>query len=371
MAAWRANRVDLVLAAALSSYGQLEVWAPGAAPGVDAADQRAWLAAFALLATAPVAFRRRAPIAALAATTAGVALPELTVGSQDAVAPFAALLLEAFSLGAWARPAAGLATLAIAIVLLTTGDPANAVFAALVIGGPYLAGRVTRREREHASRLERLSTQLAAEQERGASLAVELERQRVARELHDIIGHGLGVMVLQAGAVRRLLLPAQEEERAALESAELTGREALAELRRVIGGLRADESRAPMTGLAALDGLAEQVRAAGLPVLVRVEGSPRPLPAVLDHSAYRVVQGALTNALKHAGPARAEVRVRFEPEWLELTVEDDGAGSAGDGPPGYGLIGMRERATLFGGWLDAGPRPTGGFAVHARFPLSA
>jgi signal transduction histidine kinase len=194
-------------------------------PGVDAADQRAWLAAFALLATAPIAFRRRAPIAALAATTAGVALPELTVGSQDALAPFAALLLEAFSLGAWAPPAAGLATLMIAIVLVTAGDPTNAVFAALVIGGPYLAGRVTRREREHASRLERLSTQLAAEQERGASLAVELERQRVARELHDIIGHGLGVMVLQAGAVRRLLLPAQEEERAALESAERTGRE--------------------------------------------------------------------------------------------------------------------------------------------------
>ena len=177
--------------------------------------------------------------------------------------------------------------------------------------------------------------------------------------------------MLQAGAVRRLLLPAQEEERAALESAERTGREALAELRRVIGGLRADESRAPMTGLAALDGLAEQVRAAGLPVLVRVEGSPRPLPAVLDHSAYRVVQEALTNTLKHAGPAHAEVRVRFEPEWLELTVEDDGAGSAANGPPGYGLIGMRERATLFGGRLDAGPRPTGGFAVHARFPLSA
>ena len=151
-----------------------------------------WLAAFALLATAPVAFRGRVLIAALAATTAGVALPELTVGSQDALAPFAALLLEAFSLGAWARAIAGLATFLAAIALVTAGDPTNAVFAALVLGGPYLAGRVTRREREQASRLERLSTQLAAEQERGASLAVELERQRVARELHDIIGHGLG-----------------------------------------------------------------------------------------------------------------------------------------------------------------------------------
>jgi signal transduction histidine kinase len=370
MAGWRANRADLVLAAALSGYGQLEVWAPGLAPGVDAADQRGLLAVFALLGTVPVAFRRRAPVAALAATTAGVAVPDLATGSQDALAPFAAMLLEVFSLGAWARPAAGIATLAAVIVVITAGDPTNAVFAALVIGGPYLAGRVTRREREHATRLERLSSQLAAEQERSASLAVELERQRVARELHDIIGHGLGVIVLQAGAVRRLLLPGQDEERAALESAERTGREALAELRRVVGRLRAEEPRAPMTGLAALDGLAEQVRAAGLPVSVRVEGSPRPLPAVLDHSAYRVVQEALTNALKHAGPAHAEVRVRFESEWLELTVEDDGAGHADNGAPGYGLIGMRERATLFGGRLDAGPRPTGGFAVHARFPLA-
>jgi signal transduction histidine kinase len=176
--------------------------------------------------------------------------------------------------------------------------------------------------------------------------------------------------LLQAGAVRRLLLPGQEEERAALESAERTGREALSELRGVIGGRRADEPRTPMTGLAALDGLAEQVRAAGLAVQVRVEGSPRPLPAVLEHSAYRVVQEALTNALKHAGPAQAEVQVRFEPDWLELTVEDDGAREADNGAPGYGLVGMRERATLFGGTLDAGPRPTGGFAVHARFPLS-
>src|SRR6478609_1063975 len=122
MARKRPNRADLVLAAALSVYGQLEVWAPGLAPGVEPADQRGLLAAFALLATAPVAFRRRAPIAALAATTAGIALPELSIGSQDALAPFAAILLEAFSLGAWARPAAGIAAFVIVIALITAGD---------------------------------------------------------------------------------------------------------------------------------------------------------------------------------------------------------------------------------------------------------
>jgi signal transduction histidine kinase len=227
------------------------------------------------------------------------------------------------------------------------------------------------RQREQAVRLERLTAQLAAEQERSAQLAVELERHRVARELHDIIGHGLGVIVLQAGAVRRLLRPEQSDERAALESAERTGREALAELRRVIGGLRAEDAREPAAGLAALDGLADQVRAAGLPVELRIEGAPRPLPAALEHSAYRVVQEALTNALKHAGPAHAKVLVRFEPESLDLTVQDDGHGAGdGGGPPGFGLIGMRERAALFGGELDAGPRPSGGFAVHARFPLA-
>jgi signal transduction histidine kinase len=362
---------DLALAAALSVYGQLEVWVPAATPGVEPASQRGLLAAAALLATLPVAFRRRAPIAAMAVTATGIVVPELLATSQDALAPFAALLLEAFALGTLTRLVPGLVTLGVVIALMTAGDPTNVVFVALVIGGPFLAGRVTRRERERAGHLERLTSQLAAEQQRSAQLAIELERQRVARELHDVIGHGLGVMVLQAGAVRRLLRPDQKDEHAALESAERTGRQSLAELRRVIGALRADDNRAPAAGLAALDELAEQVRAAGLPVTVRVEGAPRPLPAALEHSAYRVVQEALTNALKHAGPAHADVRVRFEPEWLDLYIEDDGHGNGNGGSPGFGLIGMRERAALFGGHLHAGPRSAGGFAVHARFPLAA
>ena len=364
------GRLDVGLAVVLGAYGQLEVWVPGLMPGVEPAGQRGLLSVAALLATLPVAFRRRAPIAAMAATTAGILLVEVFATSQDALAPFAAMLLEAFSLGAQAPLVPGLTTFVVVVAALTAGDPTNAVFAALVIAGPYLAGRVTRREREHAHRLERLSGQLSAEQERSAQLAVELERHRVARELHDIIGHGLGVIVLQAGAVRRLLLAHQQEERAALESAERTGRQALAELRRVIGGLRTDDALAPAAGLDALDELARQVGAAGLPVEVRVDGSPRPLPAVVDHSAYRIVQEALTNALKHAGPAHAEVIVRYGNQWLELTVRDDGHGSSDGGTPGYGLVGMRERATLLGGQLDAGPQPTGGFTVHARFPLT-
>jgi signal transduction histidine kinase len=363
------KRSDVLLASVLVVYGQLEVWAPRVMPGVEPAAHRGLLAAAALVATVAVIYRRRAPVAAMALTTLGVTAPELAGESQDALAPFAAMLLEAFALGVRTPLVRGLATFVLVVVVIAAGDPANAMFAALVIGGPYLAGRVTRREREHAARLERLSAQLSAEQDRSARLAVELERQRVARELHDILGHGLSVMVLQAGAVRRLLGPAQADERAALEAAEQTGRDALAELRRVVSGLRTDEPLMAAPGLAALDALAEQVRAAGLPVELHVEGPRRPLPRVLEHSAYRVVQEALTNALKHAGPAHAEVRVRFEDAWLELSVLDDGRGNGREGPPGFGLIGMRERASVFGGNVEAGPRPTGGFAVHARFPL--
>jgi signal transduction histidine kinase len=362
------GRRDLLLALALVVYGQLEVWLPGAVPGVEPAADRGLLAVCALLATGAVAFRRT-PIPAIAATTVGIAVPQLAGASQDALAAVAAMLLESFSLGSRASLRAGLATFVAVIAVIAAGDPTNAIFVALVLGGPYLAGRVTRREHEHAAALERLSMQLHAEQDRSADLAVELERARVARELHDIIGHGLGVIVLQVGAVRRLLRPDQTEERGALEAAERTGRDALSELRRVVGGLREDRPAPPAAGLDALGALAEQVRGAGMPVELHVEGAARRLPPVLEHSAYRVVQEALTNALKHAGPARAEVRVRYEDDWLDLSVLDDGRAAGNGGPPGYGLVGMRERTALFGGRLEAGPRPSGGFAVHARFPL--
>jgi signal transduction histidine kinase len=363
------KRTDVLVAIALVVYGQFEVWLPGVMPGVEPTGQRGLLAFCALLATAPVAFRRRAPILAIALTTAGVGIPELAATSQDALAPFAAMMLEAFALGTGTSLTAGLATFVAMVAVIAAGDPTNAVFVALVIGGPYLAGRVTRREREHAAALERLTRELRAEQDRSAELAVELERARVARELHDIIGHGLGVIVLQVGAVRRLLRPDQADERGALEAAEHTGRDALAELRRVVHGLREDGPAPPAAGLDALDGLAARVRAAGLPVELHVEGVARPLPPVLEHSAFRVVQEALTNTLKHAGAGRAEVRVRYEDDWLDLAVLDDGHANGDGGAPGYGLAGMRERASLFGGELEAGPRPAGGFAVHARFPL--
>jgi signal transduction histidine kinase len=182
------------------------------------------------------------------------------------------------------------------------------------------------------------------------------------------------VMVVQAEAAEEMLDTDPERARRPLAAVQDTGRSALSELRRMLGVLRelADEgpALAPQPGLAALDVLVEQVTAAGLPVSVRVEGEPRPLPPGIDLSAYRIVQEGLTNALRHAGPARAEVVVRYGDRELELQVSDDGRGAAtANGGAGHGLVGMRERVAVYGGRLDAGPRPEGGFAIAARLPL--
>jgi signal transduction histidine kinase len=199
------------------------------------------------------------------------------------------------------------------------------------------------------------------------------ERARIARELHDVVAHSVSVMTVQTGAVRRLLTPDQERERETLLAVERTGREALNEMRRLLGMLRATdeaEGLAPQPSLRQLDTLVEQVREAGLPVELKVEGAPVDLPPGLDLSAYRIVQEALTNALKHAGPARATVAVRYGPDELELEIADDGRGAANGTGTGGGLVGMRERAALVGGRLEAGPRNGGGYAVRARLPLA-
>ena len=205
-----------------------------------------------------------------------------------------------------------------------------------------------------------------------ARLAVSDERARIARELHDVVGHSVSVMTVQASAARRLLRPHQEKEREALLVVEQTGREALAEMRRVVGVLRRPEEApalAPQPSLEQIERLVEQTRDAGLPVDLRIEGEPVPLPAGLDLTAYRLVQEGLTNTLKHAGAATASVRIHFGPGRLELEVADDGLGGNGKRGTGHGLIGMRERVDLYGGALESGPRPEGGWLLCARFPL--
>jgi signal transduction histidine kinase len=220
--------------------------------------------------------------------------------------------------------------------------------------------------RERAARAER-------EREERALAAVTEERARIARELHDVVGHSVSVMTVQASAVRRLLRPEQERERESLLIVEQTGREALAEMRRMVGVLRRPEegpALAPQPSLEHVNRLVDQAREAGLPVELRIEGDAIQLPAGLDLTAYRLVQEGLTNALKHADASRAEVLVNYGDGHLEVTVSDDGRGVGNGDGGGHGLVGMRERVSVYGGELDAGPRPGGGYELRAKLPLA-
>jgi len=229
------------------------------------------------------------------------------------------------------------------------------------VGGKY---REVDEAKERAALAER-------EREERARRAVADERARIARELHDVVGHSVSVMTVQASAVRRLLEPDQEKVREALMVVEQTGREALAEMRRMVGVLRHPEEApalAPQPSLEQIEKLVQHTRQAGLPVELRIEGEPVQLPAGIDLTAYRLVQEGLTNAVKHARAHRAEVLVRYEAGHVELTVSDDGCGEGDGAGGGHGLVGMRERVTVYGGKLDAGPGPEGGFRLRARLP---
>src|SRR5207253_5758808 len=230
------------------------------------------------------------------------------------------------------------------------------------LGGKF---REVDEAKERAARAER-------EREERAHLAVADERARIARELHDVVGHSVSVMAVQASAVRRLLKPEQEREREALEVVEQTGREALAEMRRLVGVLRRPEEApalAPQPSLEHLDRLVAKARESGLPVELRIEGTPSPLPPGVDLTAYRLVQEGLTNTIKHARASRAGVVVRYGEGEVEIFVTDDGDGGGDGGGGGHGLVGMRERVSVYGGELEAGRRAGGGFRLRARLPV--
>jgi signal transduction histidine kinase len=367
------NLVD-VFVALLVVGGQVEAWS-GQIQGAH------WqVALFSLAQTVPLFFRRRWPVAAPVAVWAAI------VGSTYAVeAPGQSLV---FFLAAWfalwssaanneRRRAVGLIALALGASAIAVGNDPTAGAADWLwfnaIGAfAWITGIGLRRRTEHAAALEERAALLERSRDEEARLAVEEERARIARELHDVVAHSVSVMTVQASGVRRLLRPEQERERAALEIVEQTGREALAEMRRLLGVLReaGDEPElAPQPSLDRLEALLEQMRSSGLPVEVVVEGEPRPLAPGIDLSAYRVVQEALTNALKHAGEAHALVRLRYCPDQLELEISDDGRSSGRANGHGQGLYGMRERVAVCGGTIDAGPRPEGGFLVHATLPV--
>jgi signal transduction histidine kinase len=239
----------------------------------------------------------------------------------------------------------------------------------LVFAAPFAVGRVVRRRERKVEHVARVADARTRD-------AIREERDRIARELHDVIAHGMSVMVIQADAARHELDPGEVVADAAFAEIERTGRESLREMRRLLDLLRADDlpqagaELMPQPGLAGVDALVRSVGQAGLPVDLRIEGEPRPLSPGIDLAAYRIVQEALTNALRHAGPARATVVIGYTDRGLSLHVEDDGRGSAAlnGGGGGNGLVGMRERARLYGGSLSAGPGGRG-FVVTATLPF--
>jgi len=248
------------------------------------------------------------------------------------------------------------------------------IFTGVLVGGPFLVGRIVnarillaRELREKASRLER-------EQQESAKLAVAEERARIAREMHDVVAHNVSVMVVQASAARRMIDRDPDRAREALSSVEQTGREALAEMRRMLDVLRAEgegAALAPQPSIEELDSLIELAREAGLEVDLEVEGERRQVSSSVDLSTFRIVQEALTNTLKHAGAAHAHVRLRYSDDEMEVDVVDDGRGvrTASQNGNGQGLVGMRERVAMLGGRLEAGYRANGGFEVRATLPL--
>jgi signal transduction histidine kinase len=363
-------------------------WGPANQNGHAIAGPPWLLAVLPLLIGAPLALRRRAPLLMWTVVWAGISLQALiTHNPPDGPELMFVLFVASYSLAAHTslrRALAGLAVMAVgsAIYILagSASGPGILDIHEIVGGGQsssarlffvgeilafWLFGVFVRARREAAS----LAGRNAA-LERQAERAVAAERARIARELHDIVAHHLSVVVLQAAGARASGRPAA----GALEKIEDSGRQALTEMRRLLGVLReADEGPrlSPQPGIAELATLAESVRAAGLPVLLVVDGDHATLPTAAGVSAYRIVQEALTNVLKHAGPAHAEVAIGCAAGAVTIEVTDDGAGipSAGARPGGQGLVGMRERVAIFGGELLAGPQPGGGFAVRARLPL--
>jgi signal transduction histidine kinase len=374
----RPAAVDGALAAVLALVGQVEIWTSDLTD-----DPRVVGAAAALVATLALAWRRRAPLASAVVALGTMALFSASWSSSGLWAVLV-VMVSSYSVATHCdlRDASLGAALALAVGALATLQEdnenlgqflGNFVFVAgFMVGLPWAAGRALRSRRLQSIALEERAVALQREGEERARAAVAEERLRIARELHDVVGHALGVIVVQAGAERATLERDQESTRETLVTIEGAGREALSEMRRLVEMMRRDDEQvalAPQPSLTHLEALLENVRAAGLPVDLYVEGEPTGLPPGVDLSAYRIVQEALTNALKHAGPARARVTVSYAPDQVGLEIADDGSGAGTADHYGHGLLGMRERVALHGGSLRSGARPDGGYAVSVRLPL--
>jgi signal transduction histidine kinase len=366
------GRVDALIAVAFAIEGVLEA----ALLYPDA--QYAWIAVLATFAIAAgLAVRRRSPIASIVLALIGFTVfqPLGRELNDNVYAAFFGVLFLLFSFGLH-EPRGRVLLIGVAFVLACDNlalsidaypsTVVDAIFGGFVIaGGPILLGRViANRSRLNAALLEK-AERLRRDRADQAEQAAAEERARIANELHDVVAHAMSAMVVQAGGARRLAEKDPARARAAFAAVEETGREALTEIRRLLGVLRHQDDEialAPQPSLRHLAALVRRVEAAGLPIDLRVDGAERPLPAGVDLTAYRLVQAALGDALERGGAGRAEVRVRYRADGIDLDVTDDGSGARP-------LAGVRERVGLYGGQLHAGRRRRGGHAVRAKLPV--
>jgi signal transduction histidine kinase len=372
--------LDGLLAVAAAGFGVLTL---SSVLPFDPGDPRAVAAYLLLLGhTLPIALRRRFPVPVLAwALATGLAFASLRV---NLVSLGLAVLVYVYTVASRCPRRVCLAGLAATVAMLLTvflvrpravGDRGTVVIDCLMVAAAWWLGDGTRRRQEAIRAARERAVELERAREELARRAVVEERLRIARELHDVVAHSMSIIAVQSGVGAHVLDSQPEEARKALAAIEATSRQALAEMRRLLGVLRQEQepsgSLAPTPGLAEVDALAAEVARAGARVEVRIEGTRPELPVGLDLSAYRIVQEALTNVVRHAGPATARVGIRYAPDAVEVEVVDDGRGGAGGSGDGHGIAGMRERAALYGGSLDAGPLPGGGFRVAARLPLDS
>ncbi|MFD0373471.1 sensor histidine kinase [Streptomyces sp. NPDC059071] len=384
--------VDTFWAVVLFGFSLL--WVASTPSGTDGTP--AAYAGVAALFSLVVALRRRMPEKMLVLAVL-LGLAQLVFGLVPFMADFAMLVIiytvAAHDGPRWASRlalAGGLsaATLSQLRWPLEGGNDSSAakIFFTVIMTVPFalawVLGDSLRTRRAYFAQLEERASRLEKEREAQAKVAVAAERARIARELHDVVAHNVSVMVVQADGAAYVMDSSPETAKQALETISSTGRQALAEMRRLLGILRTGEHQeageyVPQPDVQQIEDLVEQVRGAGLAVDFKIEGTPRPLPSGVELTAYRIVQEALTNTRKHGGPdAGASVRLVYFDDGLGLLVEDDGRGApqemyedGGADGRGHGLIGMRERVGMVGGTLDAGPRPGGGFRISALLPL--
>jgi signal transduction histidine kinase len=370
----RPRTFDRLLAAALAVAAVCEVLLVDTRQGPLLAN-----VAVALLYSLPLVWRRTHPFALIACVLgAALAMAFFLTPMHDLFVPLLVILICGYSCGAYqdgvrAWVAVGVIAAGMLAVITTMPDqsPSDFFFPTMFMVMSWLAGRAIHSRTRLTEALHEAAAQAAEEHDDEVRRAAAEERRRIAREMHDLVAHSMSVMVVQAGGARRILDRDPARALEAAERIERTGREALAEMRHLLGVLHpGEEARAlaPQPTLAELDALIVRARAAGLPVVLHEDGERRPLPAGLDLAAYRIVQEALTNALKYSGSAATEVTVTWGSMELAVEVRDRGrVRVTGDG--GHGLVGMRERVRVYGGELETGPARGGGWRVRATLPL--